>query len=231
MTKGALLRLWPLALLACGLAAFFAFGGTQIVNQAWLREHHAELKQAVALHPLATLFLYGAIYCLLEACGPPVGVPMMIVSGFLFGALAGAILSVTAATAGAVLTWWAARTALGPLLAETDRMKLAEIQQGLRRNAFVFLFSTRLLPFFPFFAINFAAGTLNMPLAPFIAASLIGLFPAAFIYAILGTGLDGIFAQGGAVNAGLLYQPRILLPLIGLAVLSLLPVLWRLRRS
>ena len=68
-----------------------------------------------------------------------------------------------------------------------------------------------------------------MPLAPFIAASLIGLLPATFVYASLGTGLDGIFAHGGTLGANLLYQPRILVPLIGLAVLSLLPLLWRRR--
>lgn len=221
----------PLLLLFCGLAAFVSFGISHDIGLDLLRRNSAALSALAADRPLLAALIFWTGFALLEACGVPAGVPMMIVSGFLFGTLEGCVLSVWAATAGAVLTFLAARTGLADLLSRFAGGRMQDIQRGFQRNAFFFLLSTRLLPFFPFFAVNLVAGTFNIALGPFVVASLVGLVPAALVYAGLGAGLGEVFAVGGEIQLSLIYQPRILVPLVCLAVLTLLPAVVRIGRG
>ena len=60
------------------------------------------------------------------------------------------------------------------------------------------------------------------------------MIPTSLVYASLGNGLGDLLAQGHHPDLGILYRPSILLPIIGLAALVLLPVLykrWRNGRS
>lgn len=219
-------RVLPLVILLAGLALFVALGFSQDFGIETLRHHQAVITATVAAHPVLSAFIFFAAFAMLEACAVPAGVPAMVASGFLFGAVEGAALSVLGATAGAILTFFAARTAFADMLERFAGPRLRQIQHGFRRNAFLFLLSTRLLPFFPFFAVNLAAGSFAISLRAFVVASLVGLVPAAGVYAGLGSGLNEI-ASGTQIDFGLIYVPRILVPLVGLACLTLLPVAWR----
>ncbi len=61
-----------------------------------------------------------------------------------------------------------------------------------------------------------------------------GIAPASLIYASLGAGLDRMFDRGEHLGPQLFLAPRIMLPLIALALLSVLPIAhhwWRARRG
>ena len=62
-------------------------------------------------------------------------------------------------------------------------------------------------------------------------ATVIGTAPISFVFAGLGAGLGELFDQGVAPDMGMFERPEILIPLAGLAVLSLAPLGWRLSRS
>jgi hypothetical protein len=47
------------------------------------------------------------------------------------------------------------------------------------------------------------------------------------VFASIGAGLSGVVAAGHTPDLAVVLQPAVLLPLLGLAVLSLLPVAWR----
>ena len=79
-----------------------------------------------------------------------------------------------------------------------------------------------------------AAGFVKMPLSTYWWATVLGITPATFLYAGVGSGLSKVFEHGGHVDLKMLMQPQMILPLIGLAALSILPIayqLWRRRRS
>ncbi len=66
----------------------------------------------------------------------------------------------------------------------------------------------------------------------FTLATLIGIIPAAFVYAGVGASFGLLFDRGEAPNLGIIFEWRILLPLLGLAALALVPVLYtHLRRG
>jgi uncharacterized membrane protein YdjX (TVP38/TMEM64 family) len=86
-----------------------------------------------------------------------------------------------------------------------------------------YLLVLRLVPLFPFWLVNLAAGFFGMKLATFIACSFFGMAPGAFVYASLGSGLGDIIASGRTPDLLVLFAPRVLLPLVALAALVLVP--------
>ena len=105
------------------------------------------------------------------------------------------------------------------------------LAEEIKKDAFFYILTLRLIPVTPFWLTNVAAGLIAIPVATFAAATLIGIWPVAVIYAGVGAGLDALFVSGRALSLHALITPRILLPLIGLAVLSVLPILYQRRRG
>lgn len=225
------LRFLPLALIAAGLAAAVALGVTDLLSLEGLQERRAALQAYVADHPLQSLGLYMLLYFLVVLFSLPGGLVMTLTGGFLFGPWLGGGAAVLAATAGACAVFIAARSAFGDVLRRRAGATAARIAEGVKRNAFSYLLTLRLLPIFPFFAVNLAAGFMDVSLRTFALSTLLGIVPGTLIYAGLGSGLGAVFEQGRALNLGVIFEPRVLVPLVGLAALSLVPVIVdRLRR-
>jgi hypothetical protein len=55
---------------------------------------------------------------------------------------------------------------------------------------------------------------------------LIGIIPATAVFAAVGNGLGAIFDHGGTPDLSTIFRIEILLPMLALAALSLLPVLY-----
>ena len=87
------------------------------------------------------------------------------------------------------------------------------------------------MPLVPFWIVNLAAAVAGIRVAVFFPATLLGIAPASFVFSSIGSGVGGILAAGGTPDLSVLFSPRILLPLLGLAALSLLPVVFRRRKG
>ncbi|MBL8839777.1 MAG: TVP38/TMEM64 family protein, partial [Alphaproteobacteria bacterium] len=154
--------------------------------------------------------------------------------GFLFGAVMGTGLIVVGATIGATVLFVIARTAFGDVLRRRAGPFVRKMEDGFRANAFWYLLSLRLIPVFPFFAVNLVPALIGIPLATFVAATLIGVIPGTFVFASFGAGLGEVFDRGGEVSIGAILTPGIVAGLVGLGVLSLVPVAvkwWRGRNA
>jgi uncharacterized membrane protein YdjX (TVP38/TMEM64 family) len=58
-------------------------------------------------------------------------------------------------------------------------------------------------------------------------ATLVGIIPGSLVYASVGNGLGAVFEAGGRPDLGIIFNPEIILPIIGLAVLAILPVAYK----
>jgi uncharacterized membrane protein YdjX (TVP38/TMEM64 family) len=81
--------------------------------------------------------------------------------------------------------------------------------------------------FFPFVAVNLVPAIIGVRLRTFAVATGLGIVPSTLIYASIGDALGGMAEGEIALDGSALSQPRFVLPLIGLASLALLPVLYR----
>jgi len=64
-------------------------------------------------------------------------------------------------------------------------------------------------------------------------ATFIGIIPGSIVYVTLGNGLGSIFDRNETPNLGIIFELPVLLPLLGLAFLSLVPIIyqWKKRKS
>jgi uncharacterized membrane protein YdjX (TVP38/TMEM64 family) len=219
-------RLIPVAVLLLGLALFLLLGLERYFSFEMLSKHQAALAEWVARHELLAGLVYVVAYGLVVAFSLPVGAVVTPLGGFLFGTWLGAALSVIGATAGSIAVFLAARTAFYDLFHHRAGPTLARFEEGFRRDSFNYLLFLRLMPIFPFWLINIVPALLGMSLGSYALATLIGIIPGALVYSSVGAGLGELISQGRAPDPGIIFEWRILLPLVGLAALALAPVLY-----
>ena len=82
----------------------------------------------------------------------------------------------------------------------------------------------RLVPAIPFFISNLAPAFLGVKLRIYALTTFFGIMPGAVVYTSIGAGLGAVFERGGTPDLGIIFEPRILGPIIGLAVLAAVPI-------
>ena len=226
MTLPMLRRLLPVAVLLLGLALFLLFDLERYFSFEMLSRHHAELASWVGGTVALAALVFVLLYALVVAFSLPIAVVITPFGGFLFGIWLGALLSIVGATLGSVALFLAARTAFQDLFRARAGATLARLEDGFRRNSFNYLLFLRLVPAFPFWLVNIVPALLGMRLGPYAVATLIGIVPGAVVYAGVGASFGKLIERGERPNFGVIFEWQILLPLLGLAALSLLPVLY-----
>lgn len=221
-----LLRIAPIALIAAALGLFFAFGLHRHFTLETLRENHGALTGWVDASPGRAIGIFMLAYAASVAISFPGASILTVFGGFLFGLWPGVPVVVIAATIGAAIIFLAAKTALGDILSDRAGGFVKKMEKGFRENELSYMFVLRLAPVFPFWAINIAAGLLGVSARNFIIGTLFGIIPGSFVYISIGAAAGAAFDAGDDVSlSGILFQPETLLPIIGLVVLSLIPVL------
>ncbi len=220
-------RLIPFLVLLAGLVAFFALGLDDYVTVEALRDNREFLLASVERYGVLAGLAYMLIYATAIAFCVPGGAVMTIAGGFLFGVKLATVYVVIAATLGATVLFVVVKHAFGDPVRARMRPWLGRMEDGFNRDAFSYLLFLRLIPLFPFWAVNLVPAFLGVRLGTYVAATLIGIIPATFIFAGLGNGLGAILDAGGTPDLAIVTKPEILLPIAGLALLALLPVAYR----
>lgn len=220
-------RLIPIAVLISGLIAFFAFGLDEYVTLSALKENRQLVADWVKGAGILAYIAYIGVYATATAFSLPAAGIITIAGGFLFGPWLGGALSVVGATVGATVLFLAARYAFADLLRQRVGASVRKMEEGFRENALSYLLFLRLIPVFPFFIVNLVPAFLGVGLGTFVIATFIGIIPGSIVFASLGDGFSAVVEKGGDIDLGIIFEPRFLLPIIGLAILSLMPVLYK----
>ncbi|MEE2691124.1 MAG: TVP38/TMEM64 family protein [Pseudomonadota bacterium] len=225
---GILTRFAPIAVVAAGLILFFAFDLQRYFSLDALRENRDALRDWVASDTLRAILIFTAAYAGATAISFPGASIMTVFGGFLFGLFPGVPVIVFAATLGATVIFLAAKFAAGDLFRRKAQGFLKRMEEGFRRDELSYLFVLRLTPVFPFWAVNIGAGLLDVRLRNFLVGTFFGIIPGSFVYASIGNAAAVAFDAGENVSLqGILFKPEVLLPLVGFALLALLPMILR----
>lgn len=220
-------RFWPVLLILLGFALFVALGGPRWLSFEALAENRADLLGFVADWGLAAFAVYIVLYALSVAFSLPGAIWLTIGGGFLFGAIGGGLAAVVGATIGAIAIFVAARHAFADLLRARAGPWLQRFEAGFNKDALSYLFALRLVPVFPFFIVNLAPAFLGVRLRDYAIATFFGIMPGTFVYAWLGDGVGAVIDEGEVPDLSIIFNPQVIGPLIGLAGLALIPVVWR----
>lgn len=158
--------------------------------------------------PVTILALYFLAYVAVAALSLPVAVWLTLGAGALFGLAAGIVLVSLAATLGAVLAFLTARHLLRDRVRARLGARLGEradaIEAGLQRDGAFYLFSLRILPALPFFAVNLLMGLTPIRVWTYAWVSLLGMLPATAIYVNAGTHLAQIERPSDVLSPGII---------------------------
>lgn len=217
-------RLLPLVVLLALITLAVVLRLDRYITLDALRDNRTALLAFVAENRFLAGFVYVLCYAAVVALSIPGAAIMTLAGGFLFGVLIGAALSVVGATIGATVLFLIARSTAGDFLRQRAGPFLARMAEGFRKDAFNYLLFLRLVPVFPFWAVNLAPALLGMRLGPFVLATAIGIIPGTVVYTAFGAGLGNVFDAGGEVDLKTVFSPTLIAALIGLGLLALLPV-------
>ena len=231
--KSKLARMLPLAERVAGavLAAYVL--GDYLSFEA-LRDNREMLIGYRDAHYALAVVVFMAIYVVIAGFSLPGATIATLTGGFLFGTFPGVLFNVGAATIGATVVFLSARWGLGDRLAakmDASEGKVKGIKDGIDENQWSMLFIIRLVPLVPFFVANLIPALVGVPLWRYVVSTFIGIIPGGLVYTSVGAGLGEVFARGETPDLGIIFEPHVLLPILGLAALAFLPVVLKLIRG
>ena len=224
-------RFWPLALILLALSVFMVSGAWRNLHIRELADNFAALSWWSAQHPVLARTSLVLALATVVSMGVPGGIVLVLASGMFFGTVQGGLWSVLGDGIGASVLYFAARRAMQDDGSSPRSALVARLRDGFAEHPLSYALFLRLVPVFPFGAVSVALAWLGCRYRLFLSSSMLGVLPSSMVYAALGAGFGDALARNEELNLSLLSQPKFLLPLLALALLSMVPVLLKLRRA
>ena len=208
-------KLLTLIAIVALIAAFFAFDLGRYFTLDYFKSQQGAIDAFYAAHPAQTALAYFAAYVTLTALSFPGAAVMTLAAGAIFGLAWGTLIVSFASSIGATFAFLAARYLLRESIQQRFGDKLAAINAGIARDGAFYLFTLRLVPAFPFFAINLAMGLSSIRTWTYYWVSQLGMFAGTLVYVNAGTEIARIQSLHDIVS------PRLA---VSFALLGLFPL-------
>jgi pyruvate/2-oxoglutarate dehydrogenase complex dihydrolipoamide dehydrogenase (E3) component/uncharacterized membrane protein YdjX (TVP38/TMEM64 family) len=193
-----------ITVIAAAFIAWFYFDLGQFLQFEVLQQRIGELRGWYARNPLLAGLIYFAVYVAVTALSVPGAAVMTLAGGALFGFWYALLLVSFASTIGATLAFLVSRVLLRDWVQGRFGRQLRVVNEGFAKDGAFYLFSLRLVPLFPFFAINLLMGLLPIVVWRYYWVSQLGMLPATAVYVNAGTQLGQLESAAGIISAPLL---------------------------
>lgn len=214
------------AILACVVvalfASFFIFDLEQYLTLEYLKSSRENFAQLYEERTFLVLGVYFVIYVASTALALPGALVLTLGGGALFGFWTGLLVISFASTIGATLSFLVSRYVLGDFVQNRFGDKLERIYEGIQKEGAFYLFTMRLIPAFPFFAINLLMGLTPMRVTTYYWVSQLGMLPGTVVFVNAGSELGKIDSLDGLLSPNLLISFVILgiFPLVAKKILG-----------
>lgn len=207
--------------IGCGIGLFVYFDLARWLSLEALKANRDHLLAFTEANYTGAVVLFVALYIAVTGLSLPGATILTLAGGFLFGSLPATIFVNLGATIGATLAFLAARYVLRDWVERNFGRWLEPLQEGFAKNAFSYLMTLRLIPLFPFFAVNLVSGLTRMNIGTYAAATALGIIPGSFVYAYAGRQLATLNSLREIAS------PHVLGAFVLLGLLALTPVAYR----
>ena len=216
------LKRWlPLIIIAILMTVAFASGLHEKISLQVLQDNKEAMLDAVAARPVVTALGFIAVYIVFVALSLPAATLLTLTGGFLFGTWLGTFYVVTAATIGATIIFFIAKTSLGETLRKKAGGLYQRVEGNMKENAAGYLMFMRLVPIFPFFLVNIVPALFNVKPRVFILTTFFGIMPGSFVFVNLGKQLATITDLSDLVST------QTLLAFALLGIFALIPTIYK----
>ncbi len=203
------------------IALFFVLDLGRYFSLEFIKAQQASFAAAYDERPVVVTLVFFAVYVLITALSLPGAAIMTLAGGASFGLVWGTVVVSFASTLGATLAMLAARYLLRESIEKRFGSKLAEVNKGIEKEGGLYLFTLRLVPLIPFFALNLLMGLTKMKTWTFFWVSQLGMFAGTVAYVNAGTEIAKITSLRSILSPGLIGS-FVLLGLLPLVIKKIL---------
>ena len=218
-------RLWPVYVILIGLGLALSQGWHEYLTLDSLSANAVSLEAMVRENFLIVFALYILVYAAATTFMVP-GSALTIAGGFLFGLVLGTPATVIGATIGASILFFASKTSVGAVLRDVAGPFIERMRAGFAENPVSYMFALRLIPVFPFAAVNIAPGLLGAKYRDYLLTTFFGIMPGTLAYTWIGAAVKGTLLEGGTPDIGSL-AANFVPAFLALGLVSLLPVAYK----
>ena len=194
-----------------------------IINQ------HGQIKNIISEQPILSFTTTIFIVAFLVSIMGPI-TPICILAGFYFGFYEGLIISIIGETLGAIIVFLYGRYLFKEYFLKLLGERFGKFKDGFNKNAISYLMFIRVVGGTPFGVQNLLPAILDMKLRDYFIATIFGVIPWAYILVSLGNGLSNI-VEAEQFDSSMLFKAEYITPLIIIASIVLLPVLYKLLKK
>lgn len=197
------LRLYLLIIFALLIGAFFFFDLQQLITLDKLKSQQETIISYRNQHAVLATTIYALVYIAVTGLSLPGASILTLAGGALFGLMWGTLIVSFASSIGATLAFLAARFLFRDAVKAKFGHLLKEIDTSIEQDGAFYLFSLRLVPLIPFFAINLVMGLTVLKTRTFYWVSQAGMLAGTLVYVNAGTQLAKIESLSGILSPAL----------------------------
>lgn len=201
------------------LLAWFFF--KDVITLEFIQGKQIALTHFVETNYFLALLIFAGVYTISAAMAFPLGGVLVLLSGFLFGALVGTVIAVLSATLGGVIVFLTTKYFFKDWVENNFGKYLAPIEKELTEHPASYLLFLRFMPVVPYIVINTVPALVRVRFRTFLWTTIIGLIPGALIFALAGKELSRIAKTGDVLT------PSLIIALLLLSGLSLVPLIYK----
>ncbi len=203
MSKG---KLIAIAVIAALIISFFVFDLGQYFTLEKIKEIKDDVIALYDENPIKTALSFFGIYVAIAALSLPGAAILTLVAGAIFGLSKGVIIVSFASSIGATLAFLVAKLLLRDSVQNKFGKYLSTINDGIEKEGGFYLFTMRLIPAIPFFAVNLVMGLTAIKTWTFYWVSQLGMLAGTFVFVNAGTELGKIESLGDILSPGLIFS-------------------------
>jgi dihydrolipoamide dehydrogenase len=199
-------KLILLATIAVLVTLFFYFDLQKYMTLEYFQAQREIIVNYYEANPWQTSLIYFALYVVVTSLSLPGAALLTLIAGAIFGLLVGTIIVSFASTIGATFAFILARYLFRDYVQKKFKSQFEPINRGVEKDGGFYLFALRLVPAFPFFAINLAMGLTPIKTWTFYWVSQIGMLIGTMVYVNAGKEIGKLESLSGILSPTLLFS-------------------------
>jgi len=204
----------------------YLIGAYNPISMEFIINQHGQIKNIISEEPILSFTITIFIVAFLVSIMGPI-TPICILAGFYFGFYEGLVISIIGETLGAIIVFLYGRYLFKEYFLKLLGERFSKFKNGFNKNAISYLMFIRVVGGTPFGVQNLLPAILDMKLRDYFIATIFGVVPWAYILVSLGNGLNNI-VEAEQFDSSMLFKAEYITPLIIIAIIVLLPVLYKL---
>ena len=183
-----------------GMSSYFYFGLSKFFDLNFVKTQLESIQSFNSKNFELSLLLYFVIYSLTVALSIPGAVILTLLGGAVYGVFWGTLVASFASSIGATLAFFVSRILLRDWVLGRFGKYFEAINRGIEREGVFYLFALRMVPLFPFFAVNLLMGLTTIRATSFYIVSQIGMLLGTVVYVNAGSQLATVNSLSGIIS-------------------------------